>query len=58
MEEKIKKMEEDLLPFGFLSSEIDSHEQDVADLAREGGISPPKTYKIDEDDDTYPSKYL
>jgi hypothetical protein len=35
MEEKIKKMEEDLLPFGFLSSEIDSHEQDVIDLGRE-----------------------
>lgn len=35
MEEKIKKMEEDMLPFGFSSSELDSIDQDAIDLARE-----------------------
>lgn len=36
MEEKIKKLEEELLPFGFLSTELDSEEQDKIDLGREG----------------------
>jgi hypothetical protein len=36
MEEKIKKLEEELLPFGFLSTELDSEEQDRIDLGREG----------------------
>jgi hypothetical protein len=43
MEEKIRKMEEDLLPFGFSSSELDSMDQDAIDLGREGK-SPKNTY--------------
>lgn len=54
MEEKIKKMEEDLLPFGFLSSELDSNDQDVIDLARE---TRSRQVKFD-DDDTNPVRYI
>jgi len=43
MEEKIRKMEEDLLPFGFSSSELDSMDQDAIDLGREGK-TPKNTY--------------
>jgi hypothetical protein len=58
MEEKIKKMEEELLPFGFLSSELDSYDEDAAELSRERRISPSKNYGLSSDDDTQPTKYL
>ena len=35
MEEKIKKMEEDLLPFGFTNFDFNEQDQDATDLARE-----------------------
>jgi hypothetical protein len=51
-------MEEDLMPFGFLSSELDSYDQDVAELSKEVTRKPVTPYKMDDDDDTHPTKYL
>ena len=43
MQDKITKMEEDLTPFGFSSSELDNQDQDAIDLGRE----PPLKNNID-----------
>jgi hypothetical protein len=53
MEEKIKKMEEDLLPFGFLSSEMDNSDQDAIDLGRESKPKNTPQYGDFNDSGTY-----
>lgn len=53
MEEKIKKMEEDLLPFGFLSSEMDNSDQDAIDLGRETKPKNTPQYDNFNDNNTY-----
>ena len=44
MQDKITKMEEELTPFGFSSSELDNQDQDAIDLGRE---PPPKNNNED-----------